>query len=768
MITSDHLKRWDSFERTEGGVIFRSRTAEGQELDVALEFVFPDVLRVRMNPTGLGKGKTHLLTRDEREPVSFALEEGDQFLALKTERMRVEVSREPWEIRVRDLDGKVFFREASDDVNVTGRHEVLPLGFAYDACTGSYRTRETVELAPDESLYGFGEKFSRLDKVGQEVVSWTCDALGVSSHRSYKNIPFFLSSRGYGLFVNSTYKITYELGTRSLVSYSILVDDAELDYFLIYGPSFKHILRRYCDLTGYAPVPPKWSFGLWMSRASYQSRAELEEVCEKLRERDIPCDVVHLDPYWMGGPENWCNFEWDTERFHDPEGMIAWLKERGFKLCLWENPYVPRGTAMFEEGAREGYFVKGEDGSPYLIFEPDWWTETELAVVDFTNPAAVKWYQEKHRRLLSMGAAVFKTDFGESAPAEGRYYNGMSGAEVHNLYPLLYNRAVFEVVNEFSGGKGLVWARSAYAGSQRYPVHWGGDCLTTFAHMACQLRGGLSLGLSGIPFYSHDIGGFFPETNPTLYVRWAQFGLFSSHSRCHGVTPREPWEFGPDAEAIFRKYAKLRYRLLPYIYSCAVISARTGLPMMRALVLEYQDDPKVRGLDSEYLFGESFLVAPILDEGEERDVYLPRGRWIDYWTGQAYEGPVYISYHAPLDTLPLFVKDGAIIPMGPEMGYVGERPIAPLTLDIYPAEKGSFTVYDEDRPRVEVTYRREERMMTIEIREFDGRVEVVLHGLERPQEVWLNGPKLSEENWRYDGKLTIQFKAEGNSRLTIV
>lgn len=704
----EHVARWHDFERNARGVRFRAETDAGTPIEVAVEFVLPQVARLRMGLDRLGPARSDLLVREAWEPVPFLISEASDHLELATRFLQVHVARDPWHVRLLEASGDVICREASERMPA-GSHEVetLPLltdlGFSRDDETDRVWVHETFGLAPGEGLYGLGEQFARINRVGQRIELWATDAFGIAQHATYKNIPFLWSTRGYGLFVNTTFRVGFDLATVSLLAHGFTHEGPELDVFLIYGPDPVAILRRYCQLTGYASVPPRWSFGLWMSRCGYQNRAEVEDVAGKLRARDIPCDVIHLDPWWMGDPANWCGLQWDEARFPDPAGMIQELGERGLRLCLWENPYVAESAPIFQEGRRRGYFVTDEQGEPYLIRV---WAEVipPVAVVDFTNPEAVSWWQALHRPLLQQGVAVFKTDFGEAAPEDGVYHNGMSGREVHNLYPVLYNRAVFEVTEEVRGA-GLVWGRSGWAGSQRTPTCWGGDPLADFPYMANQLRAALSIGLSGIPFYSHDIGGFAGRPDPELYVRWAQFGLFSSHSRCHGTTPREPWEFGQEAEAIFRRYARLRYRLLPYIYSTAVQAARTGLPVVRALVLKYPNDPNVRHLDSEYLFGDSFLVAPVLERGvQRRMVYLPVGKWVDYWSREVYDGPGWLNYPAPLEILPLFIRRGAIIPMGPEGDHTDQAADAGLVFDIYPATDGSFTLYDEGRPPVEVSY----------------------------------------------------------------
>jgi alpha-D-xyloside xylohydrolase len=760
-----YIARWLSHRRLEHGVLFEAESDAGDPAQVEITLPHPAIIRLRMAPGQLGRPDNRLLV-EGREPVTGSTLGADQTgLTLSTPDLRLRIERDPWRLSVIAPDESLIVAQSTDDRDIRGQFEVPPLGWEKSADGAAARVFGALALAPDERWYGFGERFVPIDQRGRRWESWATDALSTSTQRSYKPVPFGLNSRGYGLFVNSTARVAFDLGASSSLSAGFSLEAGELDYFLIYGPALSDVLRRYWRLAGEPPLPPLWSFGFWTSRFGYHSRAQVEEVAQGYRERGIPCDVIHLDPQWMGQQENWCNLSWDTHSFPDPEGMLAGLRERGFRVCLWENPYVPQGTELYAEGAAQGYFVRDEQGQPVLI---PGWTEsaTPTAVVDFFNPAAVAWWQEKHRGLMAQGVATFKTDFGEWAPEEGLYHDGTPGQQAHNLYPLLYNDAVFQVVDAHSDGQGVVWARSAAAGGQRYPVHWGGDSRTTFGHMAASLRGGLNFMLSGFGYWSHDIGGFIDQSNPALYARWAQFGLFCSHARAHGTTPREPWVFGAETEAIFKKYAVLRYRLLPYIYSCAANAAASGRPLMRPLLLDYQDDPTTHTLDLQYLFGDDFLVAPVFAEQADVRVYLPQGRWIDYWNQHIHAGPGWISVHAPLDTLPLFVREGAIIPMGPDMQYVGERPLDPLTLDVYPAGEAAFSVLSAGAPPIEVSYRMEGEGMTLDVDGYQGQVETILNLVPAPWDVRVNGVK--NDDWQVqERRVVVRFAADGPTELSI-
>jgi alpha-D-xyloside xylohydrolase len=752
----ERVTRWHDFERTPGGVRFRAETDADTPVEVTLEFVMPEVVRLRMNAEELGPANNRLVAREEWEPVPYLVSEAPDHLELSTRVLRLEVVRDPWSIRLLDSGGEVICCEGSEWTphspgkgRLLSSYPLADLGFLPNPGSGRMVFHETFELAYDEDLYGLGEQFTRISRVGQRFELWATDAIGISDHTTYKNIPFLWSTRGYGLFVNTTFPITFDLATVSLLAHGFSHEGSELDVFLICGSDPATILRLYSEITGYAPIPPRWSFGLWMSRCGYQNQDEVDQVVDGLRSHDVPCDVIHIDPWWMGDPTNWCSLQWDEERFPDPGKMIDALGQQGLRLCLWENSYIAEGAPLFEEGRQKDFFVKNQDGEPYTVRI---WTELvpPVAMVDFTNAEAVTWWQSLHRSLLDQGVAAFKTDFGEAAPADGVYANGMSGREAHNLYPLLYNRAVFDAIEEVTG-EGFVWGRSGWAGSQLTPACAGGDSFADFPYMANQLRAVLSIGLSGIPFYSHDIGGFFGEPDPELYVRWAQFGLFCSHSRCHGTTPREPWEFGEVAEAIFLRYARLRYQLLPYIYSTAVQATQTGLPVVRALVLKYSNDPNVRHLDSEYLFGDSFLVAPVLERGAERRmVYLPVGEWVDYWSREMYQGPSWYNYPAPLEILPLFIRRGAIIPMGPDVDHTEQSVGRSLTFSIYTSSGGHFTLYDEGVAPVEISYTADDTALRLNIvGSLSAPPVVILNDFPSAQRVTVN--HRPHDRWRVEG-----------------
>lgn len=570
---------------------------------------------------------------------------------------------------------------------------------------GSPISVEKFDLHPHEAIFGFGEKFMPLNKVGQTIDLNMTEARGVTTPRSYKNIPFFVSTKGYGVFFNHSSRMTFWVGSMSTADIQIATEDDFLDYYVILG-DIKQLLSQYTDITGKGVVPPKWTFGYWQSKISYKSAEETLDIAQKLRENKIPCDVIHLDTHWF--KKEWlCDLEFDKVRFPDPEAYMTELAKMGFNISLWQLPYIAEGSQLFDELKAVDGFVKNKEGGLYDIrcgfnfFPPG----TRISCIDFTNPKAVQIYQKWLRKLFKLGAKVIKTDFGEDAPVDGIYYDGTPEYQMHNLYPLLYNRAVAEVTKEETGDI-VVWGRSAWAGCQRYPLQWGGDSSPNWANMVPQLEGGLSFGLSGFQFWSQDIGGFLGQTGGNLLIRWMQMGTFLSHSRIHGFGDRELYKFEPEVLRICRNYINLRYQLMPYIYGSAFSCVEQSLPMARALVVDYQNDPTVWNISDEYLFGDSILVAPITDPSNKRAVYLPEGTWTDWWTGEQLEGRRWIDIEADIETLPLYVREGAIIPVGPVMQYVNELKVEEIELRIAPIKgegKSSFTVPVNDE-KVAVEY----------------------------------------------------------------
>ncbi|MBI4570687.1 MAG: DUF4968 domain-containing protein, partial [Chloroflexi bacterium] len=603
----DYLLQLRGQRAIDGGVELEAESAEGKPAKVRLQFVTPEVLRVQHLLDREPPASTPMLAGPLPAPPEVRATEQGGALVLSTAALRLRVERRPYAWSLLDADGAVIAAQEIHDGPESG-YISFPAGWSSKA-GGTPDFHETLTLRPDEQLFGLGESFGAINRRGTRAIAWSRDTYGTSTTPlTYLNIPFLLSTRGYGVFINQTARIVYELGYPSQVACSFRVEEPYLDYFVIYGPAPKQVLARYWELTGRAALPPLWSFGVWMSRCMYRDAEQVHGVVERMRELGIPLDVVNVDPRWLAARKyherDGCDFVWDREAFGAPEEFTGWLRDRHVRLCLWENPYVWRDTPFYEEGLRHGYFATQADGSPASSLDND----RETAVVDFTNPEAARWWQNQHRPLLRAGVAAFKSDYGEGAPAQARFSDGTTGVQTHNVHPLLYNRAVWDVIQE-ERGEAIVFGRSGYAGSQRYPLNWVGDTQCTWEGMAAALRAGLSLSLSGIAFWSHDIGGFWNPVNPgqgpepELYIRWAQWGLLSSHSRFHGIRGREPWWFGDQAIAEVRRFALLRSRLLPYLWSCANEAVATAPPVVRPLLLEYPDDPTTHHIDTQYLLG---------------------------------------------------------------------------------------------------------------------------------------------------------------------
>jgi alpha-D-xyloside xylohydrolase len=562
----------------------------------------------------------------------------------------VTVVENPWAVEIRDAAGKLLTKTVHLKDNKSLRN-TDPLPFCFQRPTPEYGRQfaATFSLANDEKIYGCGESFTRLNKRGQKVVLWTYDCHGVQHDGMYKPVPFFMSSRGYGMFLHTTNPATFDFGHSYGETTTLFTGDEDLDLFIFLGNP-KEVLSEYTGLTGRSPVPPLWSFGLWMSRCTYKSEKEARDVAEKLRDHNIPSDVIHLDTGWF--EEDWrCDYKFSTSRFKNPLKMIKDLAKQGFKISLWQLSYFNPKNRLFKEILEKKLAVI--DGKGNL--------PTEDATLDFSNPKTVKWYQGKLAGLLKMGVGAIKVDFGEAAPLKGVYHSGKTGFSEHNLYPLRYNKAAADITKQVTG-ENIIWARSAWAGSQRYPLHWGGDAEDSFGGMASSLRGGLSLGLCGFTFWSHDIGGFVHPAEKELYRRWTPFGMLTSHSRCHGVPPREPWVYGKSFEDEFRLSVEMKYKLMPYVYAQAVDSAKKGFPLLRTLFFEFPDDPTSWLIEDEYMFGSDILVAPLFEQVDRREVYLPPGVWIDYQTKQSYRGGQWHSIKAGVIPCVILVKSGRVLP----------------------------------------------------------------------------------------------------------
>ncbi len=520
---------------------------------------------------------------------------------------------------------------------------------------GAHYLSAQLNLGVGELVYGLGERFTAFAKNGQSVDIWNADG-GTSSEQAYKNIPFYLTNRGYGVFVNNTGKVSFEVASEVVEKVQFSAETHDLQYFVIYGPTPAEILEKYTALTGRAPQLPEWSFGLWLSTSFVTDYDEktVTAFIDEMEKREIPLDVFHFDCFWMREYQ-WCDFEWDPRTFPEPAAMLARLKAKGLKISLWINPYIGQASPLFDEGKKNGFFLKRADGS---VWQWDLW-QAGNAIVDFTNPAARDWFKSKLRPLLEMGVDCFKTDFGERIPTDVIYHNGADPVQMHNLYTQLYNATVWELLQEVKGKDAIVFARSATAGGQKMPVHWGGDNTSTFESMAESLRGGLSLSLSGFGYWSHDIGGFEGTPNPAVFKRWLAFGLLSSHSRLHGnESVRVPWSIDEEAVAVTRTFVNLKKKLHPYLVETMREVTEKGLPMMRPMLLAFPDDPTSWFLDQQYMLGSDLLVAPVFSDSGDVTFYLPAGKWRNYFTDEIVEGGRWVSENHGYTSLPLYARIG--------------------------------------------------------------------------------------------------------------
>ena len=554
--------------------------------------------------------------------------------------------------------------ELSDDHFSPPRYDALPIAYCL---TEGKADRATISFAcePDECFVGTGERFRKMDLSGQTFYLKNQDGQGVNNRRAYKNIPFYMSSRMYGVFYHTSDYCRLSLADHSTRSIQFRNDFATIDAFIIGGETPERILFHYRQLTGFPPMLPLWSFGIWMSRMTYFSADEVEGICERLRDEDYPCDVIHLDTGWFR--TDWlCEWKFNPERFPDPEGFIRRLADNGYKVSLWQLPYIAKGAEQIDEAREKKYIgpLKREQASEGSNFS----TLDYVGTIDFTYPAATEWYKGLLRSLLNMGVKCIKTDFGENIHMDATYH-AMTPERLNNIYALLYQKAAYEVTREVTGD-GIVWARAAWAGCQRYPLHWGGDSESSWAGMAGSLKGGLHFGLSGFAFWSHDVPGFHSTPDfmnsvidPKVYVRWTQFGVFTSHMRYHGSHKREPWYY-PEVADIVKKWWKLRYRLMPYIIEESRHATESGWPVIQALLMHHPDDRTCWNISDEYYFGRKMLVAPVMSSDDKRDIYLPEGEWVNFFTGERHVGPCWLKgVDVPLDQMPVFCRPGTEIPV---------------------------------------------------------------------------------------------------------
>ena len=634
-------------------------------LKIKIEFITPRTARIRMLTTPVEPKNT------DKEDVMFcdgfkkrlgqnlshptpspSPDRGGECVVFKSQYGSIEIKKYPWRIVIKDANGKVLTQTRHLIDNDSSQVKLQPFSFIKRGSDNSRSINPVLTLAPGERIYGCGESFTSLNKVGQKVHLSVTDPQGPETDGQYKPVPFFFSNRGYGIFMHTSAPVTCDFGASYIGADRLFMADEQMDFFVFFGEP-KDILYEYTEITGKSPLPPLWSFGTWMSRITYFSQQEGLEIARQLRANRIPADVIHFDTGWFG--VDWqCDYQFAKDRFENPVKMLKQLAKDGFHTCLWQLPYFTPKNRFFNEIVDKGLHVKNAAGG----------MPVEDAILDFSNPETVSWYQQKIEGLMKQGVSTIKCDFGEAAPYNGFYHSGKGGMYEHNLYPLRYNKALWEVVERNHPGEGIIWARSAWAGSQRYALHWGGDAATTNTGMLGDLRGGLSFGLSGFSFWSHDMGGFVTASPEDIYRRWLPFGFLSSHTRAHGAPPTEPWLISESFTDAFRECAEMKYKLMPYIWEQAKECSKLGLPMVRALLVEFPHDQGAWYVEDEYMFGSKILVAPLLESGNSRNVYLPKGKWIDYQNGKVYEGG-YQTIEAGKIPAIILVKDGSVIPHAP-------------------------------------------------------------------------------------------------------
>jgi alpha-D-xyloside xylohydrolase len=677
------------------GIVLRATTSAADELHVTVRAAGEGVIRVRLAPDADTVPRSaralRLVTPGRYTAARVEPREGGAVVDAGS--VRAEIDFDPWRISFVDATGRLLTEQNGHESDITFALRVLPFGRSHapDGRTVAYH--ETFSALPDERFAGLGEKFTVLDKRGQRITSWNYDAFSSESERSYKNVPFYQSSRGYGILVDSGAATEFDMCHSTHSCVQITVPDDLLDYYVIAGPAPVDVLDRFHRLTGRPVVPPRWALGTWISTGYLRiNQEETVAQARRIRDHGIPCDVLHLDAYWQKRG-NWSDLRWDDECFPDPHAMLKEITALGFRVCVWMNPYISVNSSLFKAGSEAGYFLTREDGSVYVA---DVWhgARPECGITDFTDPRATAWFQGLLRPLLEQGVSVFKTDFGEGIPVDAVAANGMTGEDLHNVYALLFNDAVADVTEEVAGHR-VVWARSSFTGGQRHCGQWAGDNNTTFSAMASTMRGGLSYAFSGVPYWSHDVGGFTGVPVGELMARSAQFGAFSPLMRFHGTSSRFPWDFDEPVDRAVVEAVRLRYRLLPYLYSAAVDAGRTGAPVMRPLALTAPDEPAAWTAESEYLFGPDLLVAPVTNAEGERWVYLPSGPWIDHWTGEVHEGGRHVRVTEPLHQVPLFVRSGALIPLAEGAPATSDDLADGVTIACWTGGAGETTVHDE-------------------------------------------------------------------------
>ena len=687
----------------------------GVNLTLEITSPAPDIFRVRTYHYKGAVLDTPSFELNLNQALPLQVEDSDEEIKITSGGMSLLITKKNWSMTYLRGD-EVITRSAGRDLALMKTNWK---GLAYDKGDDQETyIRQMLSLSVGELVYGMGERFTPFVKNGQSVDIWNADG-GTSTEQSYKNIPFYITNKGYGVLVNHPEMVSFEVGTEMVTRTEFSVKGSYLDYFLINGPTMKDVLVRYTDLTGKPSLPAPWTFGLWLSTSfttSYDEETVMSFVNGML-DRGIPLRTFHFDCFWMK-EFHWSDFVWDSRVFPDPEGMLRRIKAKGLNICVWINPYIGQESVLFNEGMEKGYFIRRTNGQ---VWQWDMW-QAGMAIVDFTNPAAYKWFQDKLEVLLDMGVDCFKTDFGERIPTENvTYFDGSDPDKMHNLYTYLYNKCVYELLERKRGkGEAVLFARSATVGGQKFPVHWGGDCWSDYESMEESLRGGLSLMMSGFGFWAHDIGGFENTSTADVYKRWVAFGLLSSHSRLHGSSSyRVPWVYDEEAVDVVRFFTRLKAKLMPYLYKTAIDTSRTGIPTMRSMVMEFTEDKTCHYVDKQYMLGDNLLVAPIFNDQSLAEYYLPKGTWTNFFTGEEKEGAGWVRETHSYLSIPLMVKENSIVVLGacdekPDYDYGKNAEIRIYALK--DGCKASSVVYGMDqKEEISVTAIRKEKTIQIKV-----------------------------------------------------
>mgnify|MGYP004604795743 FL=1 len=641
-------------------IVTRGDTLGCINLTMEITSPAPDIFRVRTYHFKGAVVETPAFDLELTEELPLEVEDDEEKIKITSGSMSLVITKKTWSMTYM-RGNEVITKSAGKDLALM---KMNFKGYTYDKGDGEDTyIRQMLSLSVGELVYGMGERFTPFVKNGQSVDIWNEDG-GTSTEQSYKNIPFYITNKGYGVLVNHPERVSFEVATEMVTRTEFSVKGSYLDYFLINGPTMKEVLTRYTDLTGKPSLPAPWTFGLWLS-TSFTTNYDEETVMsfvDGMLNRGIPLRTFHFDCFWMK-EFHWSDFLWDSRVFPDPAGMLKRIKAKGLNICVWINPYIGQESYLFDEGMKDGYLIKRTNGQ---VWQWDAW-QPGMAIVDFTNPAACKWFQDKLEVLLDMGVDCFKTDFGERIPTENvAYFDGSDPIKMHNLYTYLYNKCVFDLLERKRGkGQAVLFARSATVGGQKFPVHWGGDCWSDYESMEESLHGGLSLLMSGFGFWAHDIGGFESTSTADVYKRWVAFGLLSSHSRLHGSSSyRVPWVYDEEAVDVVRFFTRLKASLMPYLYKTAIDTSRSGVPTMRSMVLEYTEDKTCHYVDKQYMLGDNLLVAPIFNDQSIAEYYLPKGTWTDFFTGEEKEGAGWITEKHGYLSIPLMIKENSIVVMG--------------------------------------------------------------------------------------------------------